>query len=416
MAGFLAFEFLILQIVEKEVLKDFSRISKALELLPEKQKKAKKTGRKLSDFDTGVANSISELSERISLQMKETEREGNQLKSILESMREGVIVISKDEKLLLLNNAAQEMFSITEPLLDRSYVETIRNTDLQNLISHTKKKKSVTQEISVFFPEERFYLASIRVSPRYREIIAVIFNITELKKLEHMKADFVANVSHELRTPLTSIKGYIETLMDRNYDSQEEKKNFLQIINENTDRLIVIASDLLVLSEIESNNLNSEEEKKGYGEIDIGETIRRSADSLDSLARKKKISLSVEVQDSLPVCKANKFLLERMLINLIENAVKYTPQGGSVSVNVLCPNKTSLRIEVIDTGIGIPSEHQERIFERFYRVDKNRSRGLGGSGLGLSIVKHAVLQHGGSIEIKSSEGEGSTFTVNLPLH
>ncbi len=417
MAVFLAFGLVILQIVEKDILKDFSRISKALELLPEKQKKAKKTGRKLSDFDTGVVYSIRELSERISIQMKDTERERNQLKSILESMREGVVVISNDEKLLLINDTAREMFSITDPLLGRPYMETIRNTGLQNIISHTRKKnKSVTQEIPVFFPEERSYLASIRVSSRYKETIVVIFDITELKKLERMKADFVANVSHELRTPLTSIKGYIETLMDRNYDSQEEKKNFLQIINENTDRLIVIASDLLVLSEIESRNLDSEEERKGYGEIDIGETIRHCADSLNSFALKKEISLSVRVQDNLPAFNANKFLLERMLLNLIENAVKYTPEGGSISLSVLCPYENSLQIEITDTGIGIPAEHQERIFERFYRVDKDRSRELGGSGLGLSIVKHAVLQHGGSVEVKSSEGEGSTFTVNLPLY
>lgn len=414
LAAFVAFGFALSWIIERDILKDFSRISKALELLPEKQKKARKTGRKVSDFDTGVSISISELSERISLQMQSTEREGNQLKSIIESMREGVIVISREEQLLLLNDAAKEMFAIDNAAIGRPYMETVRNPDLQRLISHMKqKKKSATQEISVLYPSERSYLVSIRVSPRYREIVVVIFDITEFKNLERIKADFVANVSHELRTPLTSIKGYIETLLDRSYDTDEEKKKFLEIVEENTDRLIAIASDLLVLSELESGEADRRDSRKGYEEINIRETIIRSVGSLDSLFSKKGVNLSLEIEDGMPAYRANRFLVERMLINLVENSAKYTPENGSVSVRAATLNGT-LRIEVEDNGIGIPPEHHERIFERFYRVDKNRSREIGGTGLGLSIVKHIVIQHGGTIEVKSAEGEGSTFTVELP--
>ena len=401
-------------IIEKDILKDFSRISKALEHLPEKQKKARKTGRKVGGFDTGVSTSISELSERISLQMRETEREGNQLKSIIESMREGVIVISREENLLLVNDAAKKMFAIDDAAIGRPYMETVRNPDLQGLISRMqRKKKSATQEISVLYPRERSYLVSVRVSPRYREIVVVIFDITEFKNLERIKADFVANVSHELRTPLTSIKGYIETLLDRSYDTDEEKKKFLEIIEENTDRLIAIASDLLVLSELESGEADTQDSRKGYEEIDIRETILRSVGSLDSLFSKKGVNLSLEIKDAMPPYRANRFLVERMIINLVENSAKYTPENGSVSVRAATLNGT-LHIEVEDNGIGIPPEHHERIFERFYRVDKNRSREIGGTGLGLSIVKHIVIQHGGTIEVKSVEGEGSTFTVELP--
>ncbi len=414
-AAFTAFGFVLSWIIERDILKDFSRISKALELLPEKQKKARKTGRKVSDFDTGVSISISELSERISLQMQSAEREGNQLKSIIESMREGVIVISREEDLLLVNDAAKEMFAIDDAAIGRPYMETVRNPDLQRLISRMRqKKKSATQEISVLYPQERSYLVSVRVSPRYREIVVVIFDVTEFKKLERMKADFVANVSHELRTPLTSIKGYIETLLDRSYDTDEEKKHFLEIIEENTDRLIAIASDLLVLSELESGEADPQDSRKGDEEIDIRETILRSVGSLDSLFSKKGISLSLEIEEGMPPYRANRFLMERMLINLVENSAKYTSENGSVAVRASAPNGT-LRIEVEDNGIGIPPEHQERIFERFYRVDKNRSREIGGTGLGLSIVKHIVIQHGGTIDVRSAEGEGSTFTVELPL-
>ena len=413
-AVFVAFGFILSWIIERDILKDFSRISKALEHLPEKQKKARKTGRKVTDFDTGVSISISELSERISLQMQSTEREGNQLKSIIESMREGVIVISREEELILVNDAAKEMLGIDDAAIGRPYLETVRNPDLQRLISRMKqKKKSATQEISVLYPQERSYLVSVRVSPRYREIVVVIFDITEFKKLERMKADFVANVSHELRTPLTSIKGYIETLLDKSYDTDQEKKNFLEIIEENTDRLIAIASDLLVLSELESGEADPLDSRKGYEEIDIRETILRSVGSLDSLFSKNRVNLSLEVEDGIPPYRANRFLVERMLINLVENSAKYTPENGSVSVRASAQNG-DLRIEVEDNGIGIPLEHQERIFERFYRVDKNRSREIGGTGLGLSIVKHIVIQHGGTIGVRSSEGEGTTFTVELP--
>lgn len=413
-AVFVAFGFILSWIIERDILKDFSRISKALEHLPEKQKKARKTGRKVTDFDTGVSISIGELSERISLQMQSTEREGNQLKSIIESMREGVIVISREEELILVNDAAKEMLGIDDAAIGRPYLETVRNPDLQRLISRMKqKKKSATQEISVLYPQERSYLVSVRVSPRYREIVVVIFDITEFKKLERMKADFVANVSHELRTPLTSIKGYIETLLDKSYDTDQEKKNFLEIIEENTDRLIAIASDLLVLSELESGEADPLDSRKGYEEIDIRETILRSVGSLDSLFSKNRVNLSLEVEDGIPPYRANRFLVERMLINLVENSAKYTPENGSVSVRASAQNG-DLRIEVEDNGIGIPLEHQERIFERFYRVDKNRSREIGGTGLGLSIVKHIVIQHGGTIGVRSSEGEGTTFTVELP--
>jgi len=413
-AAFVVFGFVLCCIIERDILKDFSRISKALELLPERQKKARKTGRKVGGFDTGVSISISKLSERISFQMRETEREGNQLKSIIESMREGIMVISREENLLLVNDAAKEMFTIEDAAIGRPYMETVRNPDLHGLISRIqRKKKSATQEISVLYPKERSYLVSVRVSPRYREIIVVIFDITEFKNLERIKADFVANVSHELRTPLTSIKGYIETLLDKNYDTDEEKKEFLEIIEENTDRLIAIASDLLVLSELESGEADSQDPRKGYEEIDFKETILRSVGSLDSLFSRNKVNLSLDIEDGMPPYRANRFLVERMLINLVENSAKYTLENGSVLVRASARNG-AFRIEVEDNGIGIPQEHHERIFERFYRVDKNRSREIGGTGLGLSIVKHIVIQHEGTISVRSSEGEGTTFTVELP--
>lgn len=414
LAAFCAFGFVLFWITERNILKDFTRISKALSLLPEKQKKAKKTGRRVFDFDTGVSASIRELSERISLQMRDTERERNQLKSIIGTMREGVIVISGDDSLVLANDAAREMFSIDEEAPGRPYLESVRNSDLQKLLARSREtRKPVSQGAQVLYPEERSYLMSAQVSRRYGETIVVIFDITEFKKLERVKADFVANVSHELRTPLTSIKGYVETLMEDSYDTEEQRKKFLSVIEENTDRLIEIASDLLTLSELEGREASPRESERDLESVDVGETVARSAESLGSFFLEKGVNLSLEIQDGIPPIPANGFLVERMLTNLMENSAKYTPRGGSVNVRAGRENG-SLRIEVEDDGIGIPPEHRERIFERFYRVDKDRSRKIGGTGLGLSIVKHIVLQHEGTIRVESEEGGGSSFVVELP--
>ena len=414
LAAFCAFGFVLFWITERNILKDFTRISKALSLLPEKQKKARKTGRRVFDFDTGVSASIRELSERISLQMRATERERNQLKSIIGAMREGVIVISGDDALVLANDAAREMFSIGEEATGRPYLESVRNSDLQKLLARSREtKKPVSQGAQVLYPEERSYLMSAQVSRRYGETIVVIFDITEFKKLERVKADFVANVSHELRTPLTSIKGCVETLAEGSYDTEEQRRKFLSVIEDNTDRLIEIASDLLTLSELEGREASPREAERELEPVDIGETVARSAESLASFFLERDVSLSLEIRDGIPPLPANGFLIERMLTNLLENSAKYTRRNGSVNVRAEKKNG-SLRIEVEDDGIGIPPEHRERIFERFYRVGKDRSREIGGTGLGLSIVKHIVLQHEGTIRVESEEGEGSSFIVQLP--
>ncbi len=413
-AAFCAFGFVLFWITERGILKDFTRISKALRLLPEKQKKAKKTGRRVFDFDTGVSASIRELSERISLQVRATERERNQLKSIIGTMREGVIVISRDETLVLANDAAKAMFAMDDGAVGRPWLESVRNSDLQKLIARSRKtRKPVSQGAQSLYPEEKSYLVSAQVSRRYGETIVVIFDITEFKKLERVKADFVANVSHELRTPLTSIKGCVETLLEDGYDTEEQRRKFLSVIEENTDRLIEIASDLLTLSELEGGDSSPREAEKGLEPVDIGEAAARSAESLASFFLEKGVRLSLEIEDGVPPLPANGFLIERMLSNLMENSAKYTHRNGSVSVRAR-RDDGSLLIEVRDDGIGIPPEHRERIFERFYRVDRDRSREMGGTGLGLSIVKHIVLQHGGTVRVESEEGGGSSFLVELP--
>jgi two-component system phosphate regulon sensor histidine kinase PhoR len=226
-----------------------------------------------------------------------------------------------------------------------------------------------------------------------------------MKMLERMKKDFVVSVTHELRTPLTAIKGFVETMEE---EADKEKQNYLRIIKRNTDRLVRIVNDLLSLSEMEEKGVLVERE-----EVNLKESVENILKIFEHEAKEKKLYLKLHADEKLPLIHADSFRLEQTFINLIENALKYTEKGG-VTIVLKTKDKEAV-IEVRDTGIGISAEHLPRIFERFYTVDKAHSRRLGGTGLGLSIVKHIVLLHGGTIEVKSDLGLGTTFTVTLPL-
>jgi two-component system phosphate regulon sensor histidine kinase PhoR len=242
----------------------------------------------------------------------------------------------------------------------------------------------------------------------------IMFDITEFKRLEKIKADFVANVSHELRTPLTAVKGYIETIKDGAYESDEQLERFLDIVSKHTERLINIVNDLLVLSEVEKKSVPwGEETQKTLEDTDLKKVLVSALDALKPRIDAKNINFTMEITESQTTTRGDGFLLEQMFINLIDNAVKYTPEGGAVKVT-LSKADSAFRVDVEDSGIGIPKEHIPRIFERFYRVDKTRSRKEGGTGLGLSIVKHIAIMHGGKVEVESTEGKGSKFTVTLP--
>jgi len=238
-----------------------------------------------------------------------------------------------------------------------------------------------------------------------REQIVIVFSdITEAKNMEKIKKDFVVNVSHELRTPLTAIKGFAETLED---EAGENVKNYAGVIKRNTDRLINIVQDLLLLSELEEKGSKLESE-----EVDLKHLVDNVIRIFKSRLAEKGLDFHLKVEEGLPVIKGDSFKLEQMLINLLDNAIKYTEKGTIVVA--LKQKDETVEITVEDTGIGIPQEHLARIFERFYVVDKSRSKKLGGTGSGLSIVKHIVLAHKGTIDVKSSLSRGTTFTVRLP--
>jgi two-component system phosphate regulon sensor histidine kinase PhoR len=249
----------------------------------------------------------------------------------------------------------------------------------------------------------------VRSKHGFQGAVALLLDVTEVRKLEQMRIDFVANVSHELRTPLTAVLGALETVADAQSDAQTTKR-FLELAQRNAVRLQAIVSDLLELSSIESQGSRMSVEP-----LAIGSPLRSAAAALAGAAESKGVALELEpLAPGLPPVSGNHERLERVFTNLIENAIKYTPAGGHVRARARLAGR-ALEVEIEDDGIGIPAVHLPRVFERFYRVDRSRSREMGGTGLGLAIVKHVVRAHGGSVEVESEEGRGALFRVRLPV-
>lgn len=330
-------------------------------------------------------------------------RRNEELDTIVSSIQEMLLVLDKNGRIKLINESFKKALD-TENVQDKFYWEVMRCPDFGELIKKvTQERKNHIQEIEF---RDKNYLCSVTFLSSKEEMVAVLYDITELKNLERMKKDFVANISHELRTPLTAIKGFVETL-----EEEETIKNvqYLEIIKRHTDRLMNIVSDLLLLSELEQtgNALVAED----ISLVNLAENILKV---FEQGAKEKGLQLKLVAREDLRTVQADPFKLEQVFINLLDNAIKYT-EKGEVSITLTQKDSNSV-IEVQDTGIGIPKEHLSRIFERFYVVDKSRSKKLGGTGLGLSIVKHIVLLHGGTIEVDSSLGIGTKITITLPTH
>lgn len=326
-----------------------------------------------------------------------------ELDGIISSLREGIVVLDREERIHIANES-MELITASPIEKNRFYWELIREPKLSELVRRVREdKSSSTGEIEV---NNRIFLCSATFLSQREEIAIIFHDITDIRRMEKIKSDFVLNVSHELRTPLTSIKGFIETIETNTLD--DENRRYLEIIKRNTDRLISIVNDLLVLSELE---------EKGYvlhrELINPKSIVKNVVKIFEQQARTKGVAINIECEPDIPDIQGDPFKLEQVFINLIDNALRYT-ENGSISISVQQKGQT-IHISVSDTGTGIPPEHKSRIFERFYVADKSRSRRHGGTGLGLSIVKHIVLLHGGTITVKSESGKGSTFLITLPL-
>jgi two-component system phosphate regulon sensor histidine kinase PhoR len=328
-------------------------------------------------------------------------RRNEELDTIVSSIQEILLVLDKDGRIKLTNESFKKALD-NEDVQDKFYWEVMRCPDFSELIKKVmEERKNHIQEIEF---RDKNYLCSVTFLSSKEEMVAILYDITELKNLERMKKEFVANISHELRTPLTAIKGFVETL-----EEEEEIKNvqYLEIIKRHTDRLMNIVNDLLVLSELEQTGSALVIENVNL--VSLAENILKV---FEQGAKERGIQLKLVAGEDLKTVQADPFKLEQMFINLLDNAIKYT-EKGEVSITLTQIDSKSV-IEIQDSGIGIPGSHLPRIFERFYVVDKSRSKKLGGTGLGLSIVKHIVLLHGGTIDVESSLGIGTKFTIVLP--
>ncbi len=336
--------------------------------------------------------------------------------SIINSMISGIAAVDTNYKVMLINSIACEMFGIKNGpgVIGINIIELIRNHQINHFLKETIEKNTpLSNEIIVSGPEEkilRVYTSPIK-SLDSRSLnsggIAVINDITNVKKLEQIRTEFVSNVTHELKTPLTSIRGFIETLRGGAIEDREVADKFLEIIDIEAERLYMLINDILQLSEIETKQKDSNISTHNFKSI-AEEVLLILKDSAD----KKGIKLIGEIEDNIKIV-ANRDRIKQMLINLIDNGIKYNRENGSVTLKAY-KYEGKIIITVKDTGIGIAKEHLARIFERFYRVDKGRSRSMGGTGLGLSIVKHIVNLYSGDIKVNSTTGSGTEFTIQLP--
>jgi len=334
--------------------------------------------------------------------------------ALLNGMEEGVLILNLHGRVQKMNAAMEGVLSQAYPTdIGKHYLEVFRDPELNEIIQTTlKDKKGQRRGLSPLGrPGKIFQVQSSLI--HYPEsggegVIVVFHDITELKRLERIRQDFVANVSHELRTPLTTIRGYVEALQDDGMDNISQAKQFLQIIERHTQRMEKIVSDLLLLSEIESPDRMLKKDT-----LHIAELISSVVDALRPMAELKQQTVQMEVASGLPPLRADSQKIHQVIINLLHNAICYTPEKGNIFIEAKAVEKGT-EVSVSDNGIGIPPEDIPRIFERFYRVDKGRSRDLGGTGLGLSIVKHIVEAHGGRVSVESKPGHGSRFTFFLP--
>ena len=377
-----------------------------------------------------LASALNETAGRMDRSFQSLSRERNRSGAILRSMVEGVAVIDAQERLVFFNRAFSESLNLHPADVEgRPVIEAVRNSDLVALIRRALRgEEGLRADISVGIIQQRTF--SVSAAPvraleapssappsapadstrgQLSGAVVVLHDVTELRHLERVRQDFVANVSHEFKTPLTAIQGFAETLLSGALEDPDHNRRFLEIIRDHAARLAALTNDLLKLARIEAGKLEVD-----LGPVNLLEVIERCAEVTFVKASQKQIAFETDVPPGLHAVRGDASLLRDVLQNLLDNAVQYTPAGGRIKVIATAAEREVI-VTVEDTGIGIPVVDQERIFERFYRVDAGRSRKAGGTGLGLSIAKHIVEVHGGHLRVESEVGHGSRFSFSLSL-
>jgi two-component system phosphate regulon sensor histidine kinase PhoR len=349
-----------------------------------------------------LADTFNEMTDRVRMLFEEVARRREELESIVSSIQDGLLVVDAEGRVLLRNQSFEEIAG-AEVAEGRFYWEVVRVPQLDDLVRRTVAECSGhVQEIAI---GETTYLCSAAFLASRESAVVLLHDISGIKNLERIKKDFVVNLSHELRTPLTAISGFLETLED---EVSEDGGHYLGIVRRHTARLTSIVEDLLQLSALEDTGAGLELES-----VDVKAMIEDILRAFEPRIGEKRLKVELQVQLEPPEITADRFKLEQVLVNLIDNALKYTDEG-SVKISVDRDGDNAV-IAIEDSGVGIPEQDLPRIFERFYVVDKSRSRKLGGTGLGLSIVKHIVLLHNGAVDVDSTVGGGTRVTVTLPI-
>lgn len=333
-------------------------------------------------------------------------------KAVLDSMNEGILILDPEDRIELFNSAYLKLLNQPSELRGKTVLEAMRLHELQEMVEGlTEDQKRSIREIRL--PDDRWIQVSGSViaseDNKRNGSVLVFHDLTQLKRLQRTREDFVANVSHELRTPLSLIKGAAETLLDSAPQDREVNDRFLHMIDRNAERLRLLIEDLLVISELESGKV-----ALNPTEVNLKDIVSRVVAELSSSAGGAGTKVCNQVPDL--ELTADPGRLEQVFFNLIENAIKYGRQGGEVRVSATVSQEGQITAEVRDDGPGIPPEAIDRIFERFFRIDKARSRERGGTGLGLAIVKHIVQSHSGKVWVESKLGKGSAFFVSLPVN
>jgi two-component system, OmpR family, phosphate regulon sensor histidine kinase PhoR len=376
-----------------------------------------------------LGSALNETARRMDATIHSLRDERNQSSAILRSMVEGVAVIDAHERLVFCNRAFLDILNAdSESSQGRPVIEVVRNSELLSLIRRALLgEEGLQTDIAMgFIQQQNFSVTAAPVkalaadnpvasgSPTPTDVkptgaVVVLHDVTELRRLERVRQDFVANVSHEFKTPLTAIRGFAETLLSGALNDPKNNRRFLEIIRDHSSRLDRLTDDLLKLARIEAGKLELE-----FFPVGLAELIEGCAETTLLKASRKQISLVIEIPSGIPAVRSDASLLREVFQNLLDNAVQYTMAGGRISVTASTDGREAI-VSVTDTGIGIPLADQERIFERFYRVDAARSREAGGTGLGLSIAKHIVEAHGGRLWVESEIGRGSQFSFSIPL-
>ncbi len=359
-----------------------------------------------------LAATLNKMAQGLEEKIKEVELKSQQLEAVFQSMIEGIIIVDKQSRIISVNPSIENIFSIrNQESRGKPVIEVIRNNELTEIVKTVLNNgKPVSQELTLLWPVQKVFqvnAAPVLEGGVCSACLLVIHDISEIRKLENMRRDFVANVSHELKTPLTSIKGFVETLLEGALDDKENSRSFLKIVQDHANRLDNLISDLLKLSYLESKEIVLKKQ-----DVDLSKLVDEVLVGFSSQIKNKNI----ETENSLPrplMAAVDPDKIEQVLTNLIDNAIKFNRDRGKVKLHSQDLGD-KIKIIVEDSGAGIPPKDLPRIFERFYRVDKARSRSLGGTGLGLSIVKHIIELHAGNTGVESTEGLGSAFWFTLP--